>query len=261
MVLSERRTIDGLGEVVESTGDLVTNVRELRKYGGLISPRDEAYVRAHSGIGQSEGTRVSMVVRYLKGENSVLVKDGMTLSLARKLTEANRQGNYFDTGSSKAYDLARKIADKEEKSGKAAEERIAILCPSRDKFGMSPTENSTVLEFVFEDTAQEYFERNGSNQIAFYPIDSLVVDRAQGAIQNYLWFDGLGGRSELDGNSRFANYVDCGARGVLAVPTKAKGSAGWGSETYTPRRIRDAMERTGFSGRSIERVLRDLSGK
>ncbi len=208
-MLTKRTKIDGLGEVGESSGNMLTNVREL---GELISVRDEAYARIHSDIGRTYGIRVSMVVSYLKGEAPVFVKNGMTAELARYLLCASP--NFLDTHSSKQYETVRTVAEREEKSGVEPAKRRAMICPSRGNFSMSPMENLAHLEFVLEDLTKSYFEKNSKRPVTFYPIDASIVDSAKGTILNYIWFAGLDHRSTLYGNGNAVN-VGCRTRGVL----------------------------------------------
>jgi len=211
-MITQRVYVEGLGEVATSVGDLSTNVKDLN--GKLISVRDDAYSRIHANVGQAEGTRVSMIVNYLKGENPILVKqDKFPVRLAKELVIANRQGRYFSTGSEKQYEQSAKLAEKEVKSGIAPADRKAILCPSRAVFSMSPSENPEHLAFVFEDVAAEYYKKN-KQPIKFYPIDSQIVDETNGTIQNYTWFSGLDGESVLLGSGRDPDFCVGSARGV-----------------------------------------------
>ncbi len=225
-MISKQLYVKSLGNLVQSDGNLSTNVKDLA--GRLISIRYEAYARIHTSgkedIGNSEGTRVSMLVYYLKGENPVLQKQSRFSSkLARLLVEANSQNKYFSTGLEKEYEKARKSADKQAQDEIAPEKRNAIVCPSRDVFEMSPNNNLECLSFVFEDLAQKYHQKNNAS-IKFYPISKDVVDgknpnlltNINGTIVNYLWFGSLGGGSGLIGNYGDADFCSDWARGVLS---------------------------------------------
>jgi len=217
--------VDGVGEFPTSVGDLATNVQELR--GRLTSVSNDAYTRivtaGKQDVGKTEGTRVSMIINYLKGEKPVLLKqERFPIGLARKLIEANSKKRYYSTNSEKAYETAIKTAEQENKQGIEPKKRTAIICPSRIDFSMSPDENKSHYEFVFGDMAYEnkenrglsYFQLN-KGPITFCPIDVGTVDSINGAIQNYLWFRSLDNGSVLIGSYRNANYCIGRARGAL----------------------------------------------
>ncbi len=235
-MIESRQYVEGLGEVGTSVGNLVTNVRDLGK---LISMRDEAYARIQTAgadnIGKIAGTRVSMVVSYLKEDYPVLQKIGkFPLRLAKSLVKANSQGKYYSTRTSKAYDKARKTADEEGKLGIEPAERTAIVCPSRTNFSMSPDENAQHYVFVFEDMAHEdeeserksYFQLN-NGPIVFYPVSASTIDgenprpltAKNGSTQNFLWFSLLDNRSKLVGYDWRADSNIYWSRGVLNKST------------------------------------------
>jgi len=262
-MITERTPIERLGTVVRSDGDLYTNVQDL---GGLISPRDEAYVRIHSDIGRIDGTRVSMSVNYLRGENPVWVRNGITRGLAKNLVGVSFQNKFFSTGSAKQYETARKVADKQVAEGVSPEKRKAIVCPSRRVFSMSPTENPNHLAFVFQDLAQAYFNRN-EQPIQFYPIDENVVDGNRpelltdtpGTIPNYIWFRALVDMSELIGGYLRADGINNRARGVdRRVVVDAEGIAKKSEQEvyptkkfvrgYSPGEIKWALKELRFEG-------------
>ncbi len=234
----QRTNVEGLGDIVTSIGNLATNVQEL---GRIISIRDDAYARIHSDIGKTEGTRVSMIVDYLNGEMPVLVRNGMNQRLAESLVNANSQNKYYSTGSAEQYEKARKTADNEVKSGIVPENRKAIMCPSRDVFSMSLTENPEHLNFVFQDVAKEYFEKNGE-PIKFLPIHSGTVDASDGTIQNYIWFRCLDVASELlGGDSRNASNCYNGARGVSRVLDAPKAPRKISALPYTQSKLSEIL--------------------
>ncbi len=238
-MIKKRQYVEGLGEVGTSIGNLATNVQDLGAR--LISVRDDAYARIQTAgnedigriegtrIGRIEGTRVCMVVTHLKGDYPVLEKKRkFPLGLAKRLVEANFQGKYHSTSTSKAYDWVRKKADKEEQAGIDPAKRTAIVLPSRTSFVMSPDNNAEYYAFVFEDMAdsdeqtgrQSYFQLN-KGAINFYPIGVSIVDGEKpnlltaqnGSIPNCVWLGSFGGRSNLGGD-RVAGDCGDGSRGV-----------------------------------------------
>jgi len=224
-MISKRINVKDLGIVAQSDGDLYTNVKDLK--GRVISVRNEAYARVctagKENIGKTEGTRVSMIVSYLKEELPVWQKKSMfPKTLAKALVDAHLQNKYYSTGSTKEYEQARKKAEDEEKRGIAPEKRSTIVCPSGEVFKMSLSENRKQLDFILIDLVERYLQLNGQ-PINFYPIGKEIVDGSQpdlltkpnGTIQNYIWFGSLGGRSGLVGDFRDASYCDLRARGVF----------------------------------------------
>lgn len=251
--------VKGLGEVAYSDGSLAVNRRDLK--GRLISPRNEAYARIHTAgkedIGKTDGTRVALEVDYMKGELPILARyDRLNLALAKQVVDANSQGKYYCTDSTKKYETKRKLADKEEKQGKSPQERTAIALP-RDSFGMTLTENRQQLDFILQDTGEQYFELNGKVLINFYPIDKKVVDgnspnlltNANGTIVvPYLWFGCLDYGSGLYG--RYAYYYGR-ARGVSG--SSAEGAPKISGETQVQKQVSE------YSQRDIERELKRIS--
>jgi len=226
IMIIEQKKVKGLGIVAQSDGNLYTNVLDLKT---LISPRDEAYARIHSSIGHApgRGTKVSMIVDYLKGEHPVLVRNGMNKGLASSLVEVNSKSRedfyieerYFSTGTVKQYEKASKTAEREVRSGIAPEKRKAVVCPSREIFRMSLTENKEHLMFVFQDMAQKYLNKLGE-PISFSLIDADIVDRLNGTIQNYLFFSDIGNGGGLKGDDDDADDCYLKARRVCASAVK-----------------------------------------
>lgn len=223
-MISKRINVKGLGIIATSDGDLYENVEDLK--GRIITVRNEACARIKTAgkenIGKTEGTRVSILGIYLKEELPVWQRKLIfPKNLAKLLVNANSKNKYYSTGSTKEYEQARKNADAEEKGGVAPEERSAIVLPSKEVFEMSLSKNRNQLDFILQDLAEQYLQLNG-HPIKFYPIDAGIVDGTQpdlltkpyGTIQNYMWFGGLDGRSELLGCDGVAYYDDW-ARGVF----------------------------------------------
>ena len=238
MIRGNKYIVEGLGEVVTSSGNLVTIVKDLG--GRLISVRDEAYARIQTEgyISKSEGTLVSMVVSYLKGEYPVLEKKEIfPLGLAKRLVKANSQTKYYSTPTSKAYDRVREKAEKEEKLGIEPAKRTAIILPSRENFLMSSTNHVDEGAFIFEDMAKpdkktgrkSYFQLYGSIEMLLLDADTVdgkepnLLTAQNGTIQNYVWFgkllDGLG--SDLFGDFyRGADGQGSRSRGVVKKSAK-----------------------------------------
>lgn len=261
--------VQGLGQVVQSDGNLSTNVQELKRKGGLISPRDEAYARIHTSkkeqIGKSEGTRISALVYCIEGDMPVIeVKPKIiTPELADLLVKARSKSKYYSSGTTKEYDSARKRAEKQIQKGFAPEMITAMICPSRDNFSMSLTENPAFLKFLIEDAAADYIQLN-KGPITFYPIGKKIVDGEQpelltclgGTIQNYLWFGSLDDRSGLDGGSRDASYYGYGARGV--INRSAEGASQKIVRSYTTRDVDKELRRISKLEAELEKSRKFL---
>ena len=236
-MITQRTSVEGLGEVAPSVGNLADNVRDLR--GRLISVRNDAYARIKTAgtakLGKTEGTRVAVEFDYIKGEFPVAVEyDKLSLDLARRAVIANSQGKYSCTDSTERYDKKRKIAEREEKSGVSHQERTAVLLP-REDFNMSPLKNPNHFAFFLKDLAEKegessYFVLNGNNPIRVYLVDKAIVDGKKDSqlLENpngtivvpYAWFRSLVDGSGLGGLGS-AVSCDYGARGVLSGAPKA----------------------------------------
>ena len=234
-MISKRTNVKGLGIVAQSDGNLYTNAKDLK--GRIISIEDEARARIQTAgkenIGETEGTRAAVELTYIKNDIPVAVKyDKLSQTIAKRAVEANSKNKYLCTNSTERYDINRKIADKEEKSGIPDIERTAIVLP-RDDFNMSPLENSSQFNFFFEDMAEEegknsYFNLNKKVPVHVYLINKSITDGKKGSdvlenlngtiIVPYMWFGGLDARSELGGVGRLAGDCGNGARGVLGAP-------------------------------------------
>jgi len=231
-MISKRNLIHGLGFVVQSDGNLSTNVQDLG--GRLISVRDEAFTRVHTAgkecIGQSEGTRVSVEFDYISGQPPVAIKySQLSPSLARRTVVANTANRYHCTGSTARYNQHRKTAESQEKRSVPYEKRTAVVIP-RGNFDMSPAENSGLFNFFLGDMAKaegidSYIVLNKGVPITVYPISKDIVDgkRDRHLLENpngtiivpYGWFRSLDVRSELSASSRGAEVANLRARGVL----------------------------------------------
>ena len=97
----------------------------------MISPRDEAYLRLRTrkkeNIGESYGTRTSAGFECIKGENPIIRLSSRLNNqrLAKLAVEANRQGNYFSTNSTKEYEGSLEQVKKDK--GKNPTKRNVIL--------------------------------------------------------------------------------------------------------------------------------------
>jgi len=233
-MISRKTNVEGLGIVAQSSGNLYTNVKDLK--GRLISIEEEAYARIKTAggenIGATEGTRAAVELTYIKNDIPVALKyDKLSPAIAKRAVEANSKGKYLCTNSTKRYDTNRKIADQEDKSGIPYKERTAIVLP-RDSFNMSPLENSSQFNFFFGDMAEKegknsYFNLNKKVPISVCLIDkdiingkedSSVLENLNGTIiVPYIWFGGFDGRSGLSGYWG-GNYCNGRVRGVLGAP-------------------------------------------
>jgi len=212
--------VEGLGEVVETCNNFYSELRQLDAgRARLISPRDEAYARLQTrgkeeeNIGQDYGTRTSADFEYVKGEFPILRLKSRLLNqaLAKKAVEANKQGNYFHTETTKEYEQSLEEAEREVEQGLEPKERSVIVLPSRDRLlGITDKQNWEVLEAVLKDQAKPYFEFNGPLNI--YPFDKEIVDAQNGTIETLMVFGDFCHGSGFFGDRHF-NYVDR-ARGV-----------------------------------------------
>lgn len=224
--------LEGLGPIVQSDGDLYTNVKDLKD--GFISVRDEALLRimtaGKENIGAIEGTRTAVKLGYIKNDAPVALKyDKLSPAIAKRAVEANSKGKYLCTNSTEMYDTNRRIADREEYSEIPYKNRRAIVLP-REDFNMSPSENSSKFAFFFEDMSGDnsYFAFNKKFPISVYLINKDIIDgkKDSGILENpdgtiivpYMWFRSLESRSGLDGDDGDASYCNDGTRGVFGAP-------------------------------------------
>src|SRR3989344_5048513 len=96
-MISKKSNVEGLGIVVQSGGDLCTNVKDLK--GKLISIEDEARARIQTSgnedIGKIDGTRVAVELTYIKSDAPVALKyDELNRIIAKRAVEANSKGKY-----------------------------------------------------------------------------------------------------------------------------------------------------------------------
>lgn len=235
-MISKRISVEGLGTVVQSEGNLSDNFNDLG--GGLISLRDEAYSRIKTAgkedIGKFDTTRTAVELNYIRNDFPVAIKYDR---LSREITEWVVNANYtfmqyICTRSTERYDTNRKIAERENKDGVPYEERKAIILPrgsrenkfgipckdrttaldvEQNMFSMSPLENTNEFKFFLEDMAAQegensYFAFNKNTPIKVYLINKDIIERdAIGTcIVPYILFDGLCNNSELWGDDRHA---------------------------------------------------------
>jgi len=237
--------VEGLGKVVEANTDFYTELQQLKlDRVVLISPRNEAYARIHTqgkeNIGKSYGTRTSAGFEYAKEQLPIFrVKSKLNnLRRAKLVVEANRQGNYFHTSSTKEYEDSLKQAEIDK--NKEPIKRNVIILPSRTQFTISDKENWGIYQAILKDQAKQYFELNGP--IDIYPIDTSDVDSQNGTILTPLWFGSLDSRSELLGYGRSADYYNDRARGVLEGSGEATSPKISERAPYTPRQIKSYSE-------------------
>jgi hypothetical protein len=177
-MISQRYNIEGFGEMIYSHGTFVDNVKDLD--GRLISPRDEAFalqqIKDEQQIIKGYETRVAIRVDYLKNELPVLSKyRSLNIDLAKKVVNANSQGKYYCTNSYEAYKTRRKIADEEESQGILYAHRRSVVTP-RDDFEMSLTQYRYILDFLFQDQAEVFYQFRGGFPIKFYTLDKKIID-------------------------------------------------------------------------------------
>ena len=211
--------VEGLGRIVQADGDFYKSLKLLAQEGAKpISLRDEAYARLMTqgkedvGITYGTGTFTSAGFEHARGQLPILRLESRLNNpeLARLVVEANRQGNYFYTDSTREYKNSLRQAQKD--SSKKPKERNVILLPSKDPFVISDKENWKIYEAIFKDQAIDYFELNGP--IPIEPVNKDFVDSYDGTLLTLMWFRNLDDRSELDGNFR-PLYGGGRLRGVL----------------------------------------------
>lgn len=208
--------IKGLGKIVQENKDFYSNLLELKEAKAeLITPRDEAYARVQTkgkeDIGKYYGTWTTAGLEYAKKELPILRLESrlLDLELAKQAVEANRNDNYFSTGSTKEYEESLKQAEKDK--NKEPIERKVIILPSRDNFTIDDTQNWEVLEAVLKDQAKPYFELNGP--LIVYLINKDTVDRQKRTLLTQMVFLSFDLRSDFYGHYRDL-VNDSGARGV-----------------------------------------------
>jgi len=211
--------VEGLGKIVEATGDFYTGLNQLKASGAVpISPRDEAYARLRTrgkeDIGRSYGTRTSAGFEHVRGESPILRLDSRLLvpELAKLAVSANANGVYFCTDSTREYEES--FAQAQEDANKPPAERNVIILPSRKYFVISDRENREIYETIFKDQAESYFELNGPINVYPVPTNSKIVDNKSGTTLTQMWFRCLVDASGLGGDGWYL-HCDGGLRGVL----------------------------------------------
>jgi hypothetical protein len=233
--------VNGLGKLVEATGDFHDELRQLKSAGAkLISPRDEAYARLQTrgkeNIGYS-GTRTSAGFESTKGKYPLFRADSRlnNPSLAKLAVKwvtfpslfkvssrffiKERPGvksiDYFHTPSTREYEESAAIAGNEARKGLEPQDRSVIVLPSRETFTMDDKQNWDIYQFALKDQAKPYFEFNGPITIFLY--SAKTVDDLDGTLLTQLWFDELADKSDFDGNgvNLYAKSHDDMARGIL----------------------------------------------
>jgi hypothetical protein len=248
--------IKDLGIIVEARNDFYKELNQLKEdRASLISPRDEAYARLQTrgkeNIGKEYGTWTTAGFEYIKGELPILRLNSRLLNpnLAKQAVEANINGNYFSTDSTKEYELSLKQAQKDK--NKDPIERNVIILPSRNNFRISGKENREISEAILKDQAEPYFELNNS-PITVYPVSSETVDNQNGTILTQLWFRNLGGGSGFLGSGRYLGG-DSVARGVRLERETQKISEG-----YTTKQISKILKKEGITGDLERRIISNL---
>jgi hypothetical protein len=173
--------------------------------------------------------------------------------MARAVVEANKNGSYLSTPSTREYEQSLERAQKDE--SKDPQDRRYILLPSRDNFRMSGEENSEVLQATLRDKAIEYLGLNGK-PINFYLVNKAIVDAQKGTILTPLWFGCLDDDSDFVGSDRYAYGGNGRARGVKNVVLARdhmKQVSERKVEVYTPLQVKRALAELGFLG--LEKML------
>ena len=247
--------IKDLGIILEACNEFDKGLNLLKSNEArLISPRDEAYARLQTkgkeNLGKEYGTWTTAGFEYIKGELPILRLNSRLLNpnLAKQAVEANRNGNYFSTDSTKEYELSLKQAQKDK--NKDPMDRSVIILPSRNNFRISCKENKEISEAILKDQAEPYFELN-NGPITVYPVSSETVDKQNGTILTQLWFGNLVSGSAFDGY-RFL-VISNRVRGVRLEHETQKISEG-----YTTKQISKILKKEGITGDLERRILSNL---
>lgn len=191
-----------------------------QKNGRLITSQELAkarmqFPREHSLNTNGSYTRAGYA--YKKGELPIRAALSPLIEnsdLAKLAVEANRSGRYFLIEDTKLYDGLREKAEQDKKRKITPVKRRAFILPSREKFYVSPDENSDVFEAIFGKNGDKYLKFLGLERITVHPVPASEVDKFSGSTLTQEWLRVLGTRSHVVGHDTCLDSYDR-VRGVF----------------------------------------------
>jgi len=252
---------DGIESGVTNGVNFSEALKELksRKIRQKIIPlRQNAQLRIQEGpeayISQN-GNYVREGCIYHQGEDGILVPDSPFLTNSKMLQSAieeNRRGRYFSTQNKRLYEKFFQQA--QEDVSKDPRERRAVFMPSDNQFEVSQTQNLEIFELL--GLNQAYLDFVKQSSLSFFPISQETLKGYSGTVPTQMWFNGLGFRSNLNGNS-FNLHYDFEVRGVRQIASTvdanvAQKSLQTESELYTPKTIKQALRDMRLEGLSSD---------
>jgi hypothetical protein len=225
--LGTEAVIKGLGRIIEAEGHFAKMIEDLKAIGAkIISPRDLAYGRIHSGRSSSlsqYGSYTSAGFLYATNAQPLIALQSRLLisRFARMAVEKNQylskvaDYNHFSTNDLDLYEIALKQAQTE--MNICPEQRTVSILPKKSLVSIG--RNDDVFKMLFKDQSAEYTNFTGLDTLQMYLVKPDIVDKTKGTLLTQLYLEGLSRDSDLVGDKILTDH-NISIRGLQEEPAK-----------------------------------------